>query len=184
MVNFAKLSLICIALCGILLLSCRKLEEYPPEPRIEFNDFVLLFNPQTGINEKGILKINYWDGDGDIGLDQGDTLPPYHAKGDYYYNLRITYLERRHGVFTEVPITIWNSATQQYDTLTFSTRIPPLIPKNQERAIKGVIEYEMFIYNPTSDFDTIQFRVQLVDRALNLSNEVTSPPIIWRNSSK
>jgi hypothetical protein len=176
--TLTKLSLIFVAAVLLLLGSCRKLEEYPLEPQIEFHDFVLLLNQLTGITEKGILMVSYQDGDGDIGLDQGDTLFPFHPQGDYYYNLVITYFERQYGEFVEVPLLSWNSITQQYDTNSFSTRIPPLIPKDQEKAIKGIIEYEMFIYNPLSDFDTIQFKVKLIDRALNISNEVTTPPIV------
>ncbi len=177
----AKVGLIFIATILLSVGSCKKLEEYPVEPQIEYHDFVLLINQQTGISEKGILMISYQDGDGDIGLDQGDTLFPYHPQGDYYYNLIITYYEQQFGEFVEVPLVSWNSNTQEYDTLTFSARIPPLIDKDQEKAIKGIIEYELFIYNPLSDFDTIQFKAKLIDRALNMSNEITTPPIIRIN---
>jgi hypothetical protein len=77
-----------------------------------------------------------------------------------------------------LPLISWNELQQRYDTATFSARIPPLIPKDETKAIKGVIEDELFINNPLSDFDTIMFKVQLIDRALNKSNEVSSPPIV------
>ncbi|MDP3461693.1 MAG: hypothetical protein Q8S18_02775 [Bacteroidales bacterium] len=166
-----------ILLC-LTVISCQKFEEYPDEPYIEFREFGLIVNPQTGISEKGILRIFYRDGDGDIGLEQGDTLFPFQEDGDYYYNLLITYYEQQNGVFTEVPLVSWNNITQQYDTLTFNARMPLLLPKDQKKSIKGIIDNEMFIYNPLSAYDTIQFRVKITDRALNVSNEVVTPPIV------
>lgn len=161
-----------------LVVSCRKEEEYPLEPVISYEGFVFLQNSQTGVINTGLLRINYTDGDGDIGLDQGDTLFPYHKSGDYHYNLVIRYYEQQQGEFVEVPLVRYFPETQTYDTSTFSARIPPLIPKDQTEAIKGVIEDEIFINNPLSDYDTIKFEVQLIDRALNKSNIVSTPPII------
>ena len=97
-----KIGLIFVLL--LLSLSCRKLEEYPIIPVISYNGFELLINEETGISEQGVLYISYTDGDGDIGLDQGDTGFPYQSGGPYYYNFFITYYECDHGVFTEVPL--------------------------------------------------------------------------------
>ena len=155
----------CVLLIAAGFGSCRKFEEYPPVPEISFNDFVYLINEETGISEKGILSISYRDGDGDIGLEQEDTLFPYQIDGEYYYNLIITLSEMQNGEFVELPF-------------NFSARIPPLIPKDQQKSIKGIIENELFIYDPTSDFDTIRFTVKLVDRALNVSNEVITPAFV------
>jgi hypothetical protein len=162
----------------LLSLSCRKLEEYPIIPAISYNGFELLINEETGISEQGVLYISYTDGDGDIGLDQGDTGFPYQSGGPYYYNFFITYYECDHGVFTEVPLLSWNNTTQEYDTLTFNARIPVLLPKEKKQGIKGVIQNEMFIYNPLAKSDTIQFKVKIIDRALQFSNEITTPPIV------
>lgn len=145
--------------------SCRKFEEYPPEPQIEYQNFKLLVNPTTGKVEKGRLSISYRDGDGDIGLDQTDTLPPYNISGDFYYNFVLRFYEKQHGQFVEIPG-------------FFSGRIPPLIPKNQKKSIKGIIEYDLDVVNETSSYDTIQFRVKLIDRALHISNEVISPEFV------
>ncbi len=174
-----KLRFILFIILGlILIISCRKEEEYPLEPIINFENFVFLQNTQTGEINTGLLQIGYTDGDGDIGLDQGDTLSPYQKSGEYYYNLIIRYYEQQQGEFVEVPLVRYNPETQTYDTSSFSARIPPLIPKDQTEAIKGVIEYEIFVNNPLSIYDTIKFEVQLIDRALNKSNSVSTPTII------
>ncbi len=145
--------------------SCRKFEEYPPEPFIEYGDFAFLINSETGKVEKGLLSIRYRDGDGDIGLAQSDTLPPYDYAGAYYYNFIVAFFENQNGQFVE-------------KQGSFNGRIPPLLPKNQKKSIKGIIEYEIDVLDPNSLFDTIQFRVKLIDRALNISNEVLSPEIV------
>lgn len=174
-----KLRFILFIIFGlILIIGCRKEEEYPLEPVINFEGFVFLQDNQTGEINTGLLRIGYTDGDGDIGLDQGDTSFPYQKSGEYYYNFIIRYYEQQQGEFVEVPLVRYNSETQTYDTSTFSARIPPLIPKDQTEAIKGVIEDEIFINNPLSDYDTIKFEVQLIDRALNKSNIVSTPAII------
>jgi hypothetical protein len=160
------------------LVSCRKFEEYPPQPYIEFRDFTLLMNQQTGITDKGVLRVFYRDGDGDLGLEQGDTLPPFESGGDYYYNLIINYFEIQKGQRTLVPLVTWNNTTQQYDTLSLNARMPLLLPRNQRKSIQGIIDYELFVYNPLSTYDTIQFSVQIIDRSLQMSNEVITPLIV------
>ncbi|HMM11519.1 MAG TPA: hypothetical protein PKE03_05440 [Bacteroidales bacterium] len=163
----AKLHLFVLLLPVLLWpTSCRKFEEFPPEPEIAFSDFKVVVTPTGGFTGKGRLYISYRDGDGDIGLEQADTMAPFQPGGDFYYNLKIRFFERRNGVMVE--------QTNQ----NFSARIPPLIPKNQKRSIKGIIEYELDVYNPNSSHDTIQYRIRLADRALNISNEVTTPLII------
>jgi hypothetical protein len=167
-----------LAMVFIGLVSCRKFEEYPPQPYIEFRDFALMMNQQTGITDKGVLRIFYRDGDGDLGLEQGDTLPPFERSGDYHYNLIINYYEIQNGQRTLVPLVTWNNTTQQYDTLTLNARMPLLLPRNQRKSIQGIIDYELFVYNPLSNYDTIQLTVQVIDRTLHLSNEVITPPIV------
>lgn len=179
----AKLSLILLVMVLLFIHSCRKLEEYPLEPQIGFHDFVLLIDQQTGAINTGILMISYQDGDGDIGLADGDTLFPFHREGDFHYNLIVKYYEQQFGNFVEVPLVSFNDQTQAFDTNTFNTRIPPLLPEGQQKGIKGIIEYELFVNNPLSDFDTIQYKVKLIDRALNISNEVTTPPIVLKRNN-
>ena len=161
--------------------SCRKLETFPIEPAITYNDFVLLYDTALEITARGVLKFDYTDGDGDLGLASRDTLFPFHPAGDYYYNIKIKYFEQQYGEFVEVPIVVWNNEEQQYDTLTFDSRFPVLTPFGGNMNIKGLFQDTLFIYNPLSDFDTIMFKVAIYDRALHLSNEISTPPIVRIN---
>lgn len=178
MKNYRANILILILITGLVVISCRKFEEFPDIPEITYDNFVVLLNTETGITERGVLIFSYTDGDGDLGLDKGDTLVPFDKDGDYYYNLIIRYFEKQHGIFVEVPILSWNSDSSYFDTLTFNSRFPVLTPESGNQAIKGVFKDTLFIYNPLSEFDTIKFKASIYDRALNSSNEIETQEII------
>jgi hypothetical protein len=173
-----KITLILIGLGLLLLTTCSKFVDYPIEPHIDYNNFLLLLNQQTGITEKGVLFISYTDGDGDIGLDPGDTLPPFNFGGEYYYNMIIDYYEKQNGEWKLVPLVYSNNETGQKDTITFNARIPNLTPSNGNQSINGIISDTMYIYNPLSKYDTIKFSVYIIDRALHKSNKVETPEIV------
>ncbi len=153
--------------------SCQKYEEYPLEPHVEFVDFLMLRDAQ-GIDQRGVLRLSYTDGDGNIGLTRDDTVAPYD------YNLFIKYFELQNGVFKEIFLItsrVVNDTTIVYDTATFNGRIPILTPAGKNKAIRGEIEDTLFVNNPLSNFDTIKFEAYIVDRDLNKSNTVSTPPM-------
>jgi len=178
--KYATKILILMLIVGAVVLSCRKFEEFPDIPAITYSHFTVLFNPATGITERGVLVFSYTDGDGDLGLDSRDTLFPYDKDGEYYYNLIIKYFEKQNGTFIEVPLLSWNTDSSYFDTLTFNSRFPVLTPFSGNLNIKGVFEDTLFIYNPLSNFDTIKFKAYIIDRALNKSNEIETDEIIRR----
>jgi len=151
----------------LFIASCMKKEEYPPEPEIVLSGYMNLFD--TGqYATHGVLAVNFQDGDGDIGLSGGDTLPPYNKEGDYYYNFVITYFEKQQGVWKEVEL-----------DPPFSARIPLLNPEYPGKAIKGVI-WDTIPLNPSPVYDTIRLEVFIYDRALHKSNVISTPDIILR----
>ena len=178
MKNYIANILILVLIAGTLCESCKKFEDFPDIPIINYEDFIVLVNPETGTSERGVLVFSYTDGDGNLGLDKGDTLYPYDKNGEYYYNLIIKYYEKQFGTFVEVPLLSWNSDSSYYDTLTFNSRFPVLTPETGNQAIKGIFQDTLFIYNPLSEFDTIKFKALIIDRALNKSNEIETGEII------
>lgn len=160
------------------LISCKKVEKFPVIPRIEYLSFTKAYNPDLEIYDRGILHFSFEDGDGDIGLNNGDTLPPFNSSSKYYYNLIIIYFEMQNGELKEVPILWFNPQTEQYDTLTQSARIPNLTPEGINKAISGEIQDTLFIYNFNSVYDTIKFEAYIFDRALNMSNTISTPLIV------
>jgi hypothetical protein len=142
-----------------------KEEDYPDTPQVEFNGFTAIYD--TGhYPVRGILSIKFTDGDGDIGLRDGDTFPPYI--GEYANNFIIEYFEKRNGEFVKVDFQI-----------PFSARIPVLNPDQPGKAIKGII-VDTIPMNPYPEYDTIRIDTYIIDRALHKSNTVSTPQIILR----
>jgi hypothetical protein len=151
--------LTCLLIVGGIVYSCQKKEEYPVIPEIKFESLLKIFNPATMVYDRGVFKISFKDGDGDIGLNESDILPPYD------YNFFISYYELQNGDSIRVIIA---------DSNEFNARIPVLTPDGANKSIKGEIEDTLFIYNYQSEFDTIKFDAYILDRALHQSNVVTT----------
>jgi hypothetical protein len=146
--------------------ACQKEKVFPVEPHIEFVSFTKIQN-SYGYDDKGILKLSFTDGDGDIGLSDADTDPPFDTSSIYYHNFFIAYFEKQHGVFKEVELPLSNNS-----------RIPIINPDGGKKSMQGDIEIELFINNYFSSFDTIRFECYIVDRALHHSNTVSTGDII------
>lgn len=143
--------------------SCLKKESFPNEPAIEFKDFKKIAN-STGVDNKGILKFSFTDGDGDLGLDDADTFYPYNFSGPNYYNLIVERYEKINGIMVK-------------DTFPTKARIPVIKPSGQNKSVKGDLEIEIFFNNPLSTYDTIQLETYILDRALHKSNIIKTPEI-------
>jgi hypothetical protein len=117
------------------------------------------------------ITFSYKDGDGDIGLTDGDTFPPFHAGSLYQYNLLVEIWEYSEG--RRIPI-----LDPGNDTMNFSRRIPDLQPTGKIKEISGdiTVRYDSrpLILYP----DTIQCELTLADRSLNLSNTIRTGLII------
>ncbi len=148
-------------LCG----ACLKKEAFPVEPAITLKSFV-----QSGDTLK--LAINFTDGDGDIGLAQGDTFPPYDTSSVYYKNLFCDFQIRRNGAWTDA---------QSY----WYFRVPVITPTGQNKALDGELAVTLSPFPgirlglpPIDVGDTVRTTVKLVDRALHESNVVTTNTIM------
>lgn len=155
-----------IALSLTLFIGCRDRNSYPIEPIIEYNSF-------EADGNKGVLTINFTDGDGDMGLRENDVTPPFDTSSVYFNNFFIAYEEKVNGQ--------WQAGLDQLgNPVEFKYRISYLTPEGQNKALKGEIEVtlEPFYYNPTSvNSDTIRYKIKIVDRALHISNEVITDEI-------
>lgn len=115
------------------------------------------------------ITFSYTDGDGDIGLTDGDTLPPYNAGSQYQYNLLVYIWEYSNG--QRIPIQLAG------DKVRFSRRIPDIQPTGKIKEISGemTVRYDArpLILYP----DTVVCELTLVDRALNMSNTIKTNPV-------
>lgn len=146
---------------AVLLAGCLKTEEFPVEPRITFKSY-------AQFPDSASLTISFTDGDGDIGLDQGDTLAPFDPGSTYYHNLFLDYYRRVNGEWV----------LQEF-TLPLYYRVPRITPTGQNKALEGDIAVALVpVVLPQQPGDTVRFSVKLADRALHMSNTVYSDDIV------
>jgi len=148
----------------ICISSCKEPECITTSPEINFDSFA------TTADNKGLLSIAFFDCDGDIGLNDADTLPPYNIEGADYYNLELVYMEKQQGKWI------------RFDSLTppFNYRIPVLNKDGQTITLDGTINVTLdpLYYVPIGNFDTIKYEIRLKDRALQVSNIIETPELL------
>ena len=175
--------LITMLFLALAVASCQKKVEYPVEPQIAYEGFTYLFNADSTFSGEGVVSFSYTDGDGDLGLDEGDTLYPFGFQDPHYYNLEIDYLKCVNGVFVKTPLLSPHVPAHPgdtlvlYDTVTFSARFRRLRDTEDPKAISGTMEYKLTVQNPFSPNDTIKFEIHILDRALHESNVIQTDPI-------
>ena len=172
-----KIALIAMSLMLVMAVSCRQDVQYPIEPQITYNGFTYIFNADSTFSGEGILSFSYTDGDGDLGLDDADSIYPFGLNDPHYYNMEVDYLKSVNGQFVKMPLVYWNQLTQQYDTISFNSRFKRLVFGDEVKPISGTMEYKMQVQNPFSPSDTIKFEVRIFDRALHVSNTIQTSPI-------
>ena len=170
-------------LIGLLFLAlatvaCQKPVEYPVEPKIAYESFTYLFNADSTFSGEGVISFSYTDGDGDLGLDDSDTLSPFGFNDAHYYNMVVDYLKCVNGEFVKTPLLSWNAQTQTYDTVTFNARFKRLRDSEEPKAISGKMDYTLTVQNPFSPNDTVKFEIRILDRALHESNVIQTEAII------
>ena len=172
-----KRNLIGLLFLSMVMASCQKPVEYPIEPKIAYEGFTYLIYEDSTFSGEGIVSFSYTDGDGDLGLDDSDTLPPFGFHDAHYYNLEIDYMKCVNGEFVKMPLLSWNPQTQSYDTVTFNARFRRLRDSENPKAISGRMEYKLTVQNPLSPDDTIKFEIRILDRALHESNTIQTEAI-------
>lgn len=165
----------------LILAACKGGEIYPVIPNIEYQSSYLIKDSSGKTQYVGLI-FKFKDGDGDVGLEAGDTFPPFNFVADtnnssqnmnpYHQNLYVDYLEK-------------NGETYQYvvtpfttDTLRKSFRVMDITPEGKYTAIRGTIEvkFEPSIFPNRKD--TIKLKFKMFDRALNVSNTAESMDIV------
>ena len=178
-----KLILVGLLFLVMAVISCQKPEDYPIEPKIEYQGFTYLFNADSTFSGEGVVSFSYTDGDGDLGLDDTDTIPPFGFTDAHYYNLVIDYLKCVNGEFVKTPLLSPHVPSHPadtlvlFDTVTFNARFKRLRDNEEPKAISGTMEYKLTVQNPLSPNDTVKFEIRILDRALHESNAIQTDPI-------
>jgi len=144
---------------------CKKEDPTPMPPVIKFLE--------AGLSQDktfAIVKFEFFDNDGDLGLKQNEN------QGDQEYNLFIDYYEKVNGVWElKSPVVTYNSGTNQYDTTYFHLRVP-FIQNKEKKSLKGET-YVNLIYNNFSTAESFKYQMVLKDRALTSSNKIETTEI-------
>jgi hypothetical protein len=148
-----KRSLFVIVFLSVITMSsCLKTETFPDEPIIQFKSFTI-----KNANEARLV-FTFTDGDGDVGLDQQDTIPPFDPESEFYHNLKMRLKGRVNGVWTDAD---W----------MLNYRVPYIKPTGQNTTQKGEMEVVISdFYRPDFQADTLRWEFFLIDRSLNISN--------------
>jgi hypothetical protein len=167
---FRTFLIICVL--GLLYASCTKKENYPIIPAITYNSFTPFCSGST--TDSAYLRVNFTDGDGDIGYPQSDASAP----NDFY----IVPLFDSVGNF--ITITLPNDSI-----LSFPYKIPYITPSGSDKELNGIIQINL--ENIFQELDqlvselsshglvahTFRFQVWIFDRAGHKSNVLTTPTV-------
>lgn len=150
-------------LLSSILFACNKLEEYDDRPIITESSYSLLKN-QQGKDTSLVLKFTFTDGDGNVGLEPSDTIPPNNT------NVKIDYFEKIDGEFSKIII------PGTTDTLNFNSIIKKFGSNNPTKA-----EVEIKVNIGVVLADTVRFDYYIVDKDLNRSNKISTGTILLTN---
>ena len=144
---------------------------YPPEPEISFlNVGEVSFD---GVDNDVTIYLTLQDGDGDVGTPEGES-PSCRADGNFCdYTTDSACIN---DPFYDVVL------IDQRDSCYVLLNLPNLTPSGDIKAISG--EVDLFVNGLTCKplfgqaQDTVVFDVYIKDRSGNLSNVVTTAPIV------
>lgn len=161
MKHFNSIVLVSMLLAGGFS-SCVKEKNFPIEPAITFKSYNTF-----GGDDSADCIIKFKDGDGDIGVQDGDTATDLEMKYLYYDTTDLQF----HPMDSSL-------ADTTFDTLFYRYRVPYITPDGQYKALDGEIKVKLRappIYG--LGHDKVKFEITLKDRAGHKSNMVTTSEI-------
>lgn len=148
-----RLFLVLVILFLQLAISCQPIRLFDEVPAIKFESI----EPRVAREniDTVLLIFSFTDGDGDLGLEEGDTTSD------------ITVIDKRTGA-------------PAIGDVTFPYRMPYVTPPGQSKQISGTVELKMqnLFRRPGLVTDTVRYEIQIRDRANRFSNTITTPPIV------
>lgn len=166
--------------CSILALvfglaACEEIVTYPNTPQIEFEqvevkDSVdLLGNRYKSVD----LQFHLIDGDGNVGLQEGDSL--FVSEDSVLYNnFFASDYKKENGEFVLVEA-----------LLKRSYRLPYIEIQGQNKTLDATVNIR-FEYQYGGDFelpyDTFRYDFFVIDRELNKSNVILTPEIVFQDT--
>ena len=159
-----RVSKLAILFTILLSIGCKKDEVEPVPPVITFLDAQL-----SADKTYSTVRFEFFDEDGDLGLKQEENA------GENEFNLFVDYYEKINGAWVlKSPIITWNTTEAKYDTTELHLRLP-FLENESGRSLEGETEIDL-LYNFAAD--TFRYDISLKDRALHLSNVITTSELI------
>ena len=148
----------------LILSSCRKESNFSIVPELRFKEY-----QATPDSLKIVLE--FTDGDGDLGLDDGDTLPPFNPSSFAYNNLFLYYqVKTNDSTFTYF---VKNGT----DTVRFWYRYRNITPIGQKKVLEGELVASLPAPYSVPGVDSFRYEIFMLDRSLNRSKSVFTPVI-------
>ena len=166
-----KVKFLHVAFLLAIFFSCQKEEITSPIPKISYIGFNRIQYQNNPSDSLVVVRFNFEDGDGDIGLGSNDTLPPFDRGSNYYYNVFVEYYELNGGTYSQVIDAI------TLDTVNFNDRVPPLKPDSRFQSIFGEMQVRITPTVFQQIPDSVKFRIMIMDRSLKESNKIWTPGI-------
>jgi hypothetical protein len=162
-----RIWILLVVICS--LSACLKKKDLPDVPVITSQSFEIA-------GDSAILRLNFSDGDGNFGLEDGDTTGVFSPCLRRKFNLYAEYYELQNGQWVHEYIDPCDEVSD--DDVPFYNRVPWIKPTGQNQAQEGEIKIVMQDWYLISEFDTIKFEVKIVDRDMQESNTVTVGPYV------
>jgi hypothetical protein len=163
------------ALLALVFVGCEKIKSYPEVPRVEYDAYKVSLSPDILqpelLNYDVTFKFRVEDGNGDIGLGQGDTLGVFAPKSKYYFNLFVALYRKVNGVYVkDANATGWNWRLSDKMIRTGGNKT----------LIADVEKTNTLLPDDFTAVDTVRFEFYVVDRALNSSDTIHTDDIPFR----
>jgi len=166
---------ITLAVLSIVLLSCLRKDDFSEIPIIEYTEMYQF-------EQSLVIKFSFTDGNGDLGLKDDETYYPFGPCDEFYKNLIIDPYRRENGEFVLarkiVPSDCSPDTVTLWDTVGYDQRIKYIVQEGKDKTLEGDIEVTLNEVLNEFPNDTIKFKLILIDRALNKSNEIETDVMI------
>jgi hypothetical protein len=154
---------------SILFCGCLERENFPVGPR-------LLTGRLDVAGTGATMVLGFTDGDGNFGLEEGDTTGSFEPC-IRRWNLYAEYYEKQNGEWVWIPIDPCDGPEPDSD-VAFYYVVPWAKPTGQDQTQEGEIRIDMPLWNLPGEYDTVMFKVKIVDRDMNESNVVEVGPLV------
>lgn len=158
----------------IMLSACKKPDEYPIIPAIEFKE-IYGERDSSGFDASAVVVITFTDGDGDLGYyspESGKNDPIFDdPNSEYYTNYKVTKYQLINNVWQK------DSLADNGEPLNLNGRMFYMTPSGKNKALKGEIRHSIAIDVGLSS-DTFKYDIYITDRALHKSNVITTAPVV------